>query len=327
MDVGKNSTKAMYKRFSDGLAVPSGNKPVSKKIQLLTRGEVIDDDVQLGRGSYITKVGKLKYLIGKQSSKRSRNSSKINELHKMAGLTAITECISPDTPTDVYMILAAPLQQLEKVSKEKYRDLFLNKGKEIEVVVNDLSYKLTFKSVLIKAEGSGTIFKDEPNYYDRVVLLVDIGGVNLGFAIYDDAGIDSKNRDILEFGNDKLEEYISTAITEFYKTGELATQLEIDRAIQEGALFNMNKEIPDSKEAISSAKTRFIDDMFSEIEEKKIPYSKVQEIVFTGGTTQNLITEIKNKFPNFATIVESPQWASVEGLYEGALEKYENEVL
>lgn len=120
---------------------------------------------------------KEKCILGEQAEVASSKSSKAELHHKVAAYTALARLV--ESGDEVVAAVGCPQQVFENAeTKEQYKRYLFPKCR-IDIKVNGTTKHFTVKNVLVLAESSGIIYLEEARYADRMVGVVDIGGLNI----------------------------------------------------------------------------------------------------------------------------------------------------
>lgn len=166
IDSGKFATKAVTL------------KPDRTEKLLVFRTKMEETNRTSAQGqSFLVEYEGKRYILGEQAEVGSSKSSKAELLHKLAAYTALARLV--ESGDDVVAAVGCPLQVFENAeTKEQYRRYLFPKG-QIDIKVNGTTKHFTVKNVLVLAESSGIIYLEEARYADRMVGVVDIGGLNI----------------------------------------------------------------------------------------------------------------------------------------------------
>ena len=132
--------------------------------------------------SFLVEYEGKKYILGEQAEVASSKSSKAELIHKVAVYTALARLV--ESGDEVVAAVGCPLQVFENAeTKEQYKRYLFPKG-QIDIKVNGTTKHFTVKNTLVLAESSGIIYLEEAKYEDRMVGVVDIGGLNINCCVY-----------------------------------------------------------------------------------------------------------------------------------------------
>lgn len=325
LDIGKSTTKAIFKVLDeDRKELNKDIKHEHKRKSFATRCDKLDEDENIDSidaDSFLVEYNGARYIVGEQAKTSSDGSSKLNYIHEICGLVAITRYLEEGMIGNVNFILATPLNQLSsKDHVSAYKGFFTTDKKPKTIIVNDKEYKFFTQNIISRAEGSGIVIK-QPDKFKDYTLLVDLGGMNLGYSVYKNGKAIRDTRDIDEVGNNRLEKIISKYISKNDTSAALASKTKIERAIRNGYLkVNGEKDLK-SVEYIKKAKDVYIKEVLGALSKNSIDISEYDNVLFIGGTTQNVKDSI-SEYIKHADFTVNSQWDAVEGLYSVALTKF-----
>lgn len=283
--------------------------------------DLADGYIELEGNSYIAEYNGKQYIIGEQGQEKSNDTSKTSILHQLACYTAITQFIEPNSKdNDIYMVLACPLSVLSiEDAKNEYKK-FLKGDGPIKIRVNHRDYEFEIKDIMIKAEGSGILYLEPERFINKTVGVVDLGGLNMGFSLYVNKVCKKENRFIEECGTDRLIEIVREQLS-IYKKGNLINKETAERALDEGGMKKAGKLDGESKQYIEKAKSIYMAEVLKNIEEHKFNIDDLDEVIFVGGTSQHIKSEVEKNI-NHSYVPENSQLCTVNGLYKVAFNKY-----
>ncbi|NFH34533.1 ParM/StbA family protein [Clostridium sporogenes] len=316
VDAGKNTLKAIGKEI--------GTEDI-KKITFPSKYSITDDIEEECEGnSHIIKIDNTITILGDAGELYDYDSDKEKEIHKLCTYTAITELLEPNThDNEVYMVLACPIDSIAtKELKDNYRNFIGNNGNEIKVNVDKKEYSFVIKDITIKQEGSGVIFNNTEKYMNKEVAVIDLGGVNFSFCIYNNCIPVKSTRFARDFGGNYLNNMTVNALRSIEKGKSITTQLAL-KSLIEDCLTIANVKDSKSMSVIQDVKRKYLNTIINQI--KKAGQSiDVVEPIFCGGTSYLIKETILKEIPH-AVVVDNPQWESTEGLFVIANAKY-NEI-
>lgn len=313
VDAGKNTLKAIGKEV--------GTDTV-KRISFVSKyTETNDINEDYEGNSHMIELGDKITILGDAGKTYDFDSNKEKDIHKLCTYTAITQFIKPDTKgNEIYMVLACPIDFIiDKELKENYKKFIGNNGNEINVKVDGNDYNFTIKDITIKQEGAGVIYNHVEKYEGKEVAIIDLGGVNFSFCIYENCVPVKSSRFARDFGGNYLNNITVNALRSITKGKSITSQLAL-KSLMEDCLTIANKKDSNSMEIIKEVKREYLNKIIDEI--KKAGQSiEVVQPVFCGGTSE-LIKETIGKDIPHAIVVDNPQWESTEGLFVVANAKY-----
>jgi len=307
VDPGKDTTKCISRTFGKTY---DNRTSFTTKFYDLNNGDV---EIQ-GNSSHVIYDGQ-EIIIGEQGEIFDTTTSKTTILHKIAIFTAISRVIDSDDPNPVITLTVGCPTTIykNKVSKESYREFIkLNPN----IIVDGKHYAFEFKKIIIKCEGSGIVYLKPEIFTSQRVAVLDIGGRNMNFGIYDNRIPVPSTLFSNNFGSTKLQSMVQE---------ELNILLGIDcdietakSAIEFGGIFINGKLNNDSAFIVSDQIEKYIDQyIIKPIEEKNISISFIP-VMAIGGTSSLIIEQLKERIPqiiipSFSADLEDFQWANVRG--------------
>lgn len=175
IESGKNSTKVYY-----------GNRETRFKFRTTCR-RISKEDAEI-QGEVVEYNGEL-YELASRNGEIDSDKSKKKLANKLSTYYAITKIMDKENLGDYQefkVVIACPSDIFKnRKERKEYRD-YIQGEEVINMIVEDRSYNFIISEVLVMAEGGGIIFREE-HYADmceRLIGVVDIGGVNLQGGIY-----------------------------------------------------------------------------------------------------------------------------------------------
>lgn len=316
LDIGKYDTKAMGRKLGDKVELKTTS--IRTKFYDLKNGYL---DVE-GDNSYSVAFEDKYVIVGEQGNEISYETSKTNDIHRICGYVAITQFIEPDTKdNEIYLVLACPISVLKNTAtKDKYKNFIKGEG-PIEITVDNKHYTFTIKEIAIKGEGSGIVYTDTDMFKNNSVAVIDLGGLNFTFSLYNNCSCNNDNRFITEDGAFTLYRMVQDELI-LYKNGNLVRQDTAILATDRGYLTKgTGKPDTDSMQYIGRAKEKYLKSILDIIKSRKFALDEVDKVVFVGGTVNKLLPEIKELDYN-VFIPNEPEYATVKGLYKLAYALY-----
>lgn len=277
-----------------------------------------------GKSHLIEFEGK-KYIVGDQGQEKSEDTSKTQLLHQLSCYTMITKFLKPNTEdNELYMTLACPISVIQvPTAKDEYKEFIKGNG-PITVVVDGAKYNFEIKEITIKTEGSGVVYLEPKRFENQTVAIVDLGGLNMGFSLYKNKSCKKEDRFIEECGTDRLIEIVREQLS-IYKKGNIISEDEATKALNDGGLKESGKIDTKSSEYVTKAKNVYYNEVMKHIKSHKFSIDRVDSVIFVGGTTHH-IKDIITRELGHSYIPEEPQLCTVRGLYKVAFKKYGGEI-
>lgn len=283
--------------------------------------DLSDGYIDVEGNSHLVKIDDKSYIIGEQGQDKSEDTSKTSFLHKIACYTAITQFLEPGTKDNsIYMVLACPLSVLLiEDAKEEYRDFIKGTG-VIKMTVNGSDYEFEIKDITIKAEGSGILLLEPELFEDQSTGIVDLGGLNMGFSLYNNKVCKKSDRFIEECGTDRILDIVREQLS-VYKKGNLVNKEIAEKALNQGGLKKSGKIDAQSIPFIEKARELYLEEVLGHIKAHKFNIDQLDKLVFVGGTPQHIKNNITQKLSH-SYIPANSQLSTIDGLYKVAFKKY-----
>lgn len=311
VDPGKFATKA----------VTGKTKENSKKVTFRTKTFKLKDGVDLdvhGR-SYKVKFKNETYIIGDQGEEVNYSVNKATINHKLATYTAITQLLG--NGQNIQLVLGCPTSIYKnKEFKDNYKNYVLD-NKIIDINVNGKDYTFEIENILVLPEGYGVVFLEPELFKNNRVAVVDLGGLNMNFAIYDNMIPEISTMFTVNLGSNDLETTLINDLNIRYGTS--LTTSDIQHIIKQGGVKIKGKIDNESVRIIDTTLDQYMIKQIQEAKRNNINL-ELMDTVFVGGTSLFLTDKIKEYLPH-AIIPENPQWANVMGFHKLGVLKYARE--
>ena len=314
-DIGKYETEIVGRNLS-------GSKDDIKTIRLRTKMyDLANGYIDVEGESHLVKLNGKDYIVGEQGQSKSDDTTKTQFLHQLSCYTAITQLLEPGTKDNlIYMVLACPLSVLLiQDAKEEYKEFIKGDG-PINITVDGKEYEFTIEEIMIKAEGAGIMYLEPKLFAEQSTAIVDLGGLNMGFSLYNKKVCKKEDRFIEECGTDRLLELVREQLS-IYKKGNIIDKNVAEKALNEGGLKKSGKLDVDSVEYIERAKQNYYEEVLGHIKHHKFDITGFDRVVFVGGTSQHIKSNIIKDLEHAHVPVNS-QLCTVEGNYKVAIKKY-----
>jgi len=301
VDSGKYDTKAVLK------GVESDDKKLSedKKIKFRTKMDITEEPkASDGRSCVVDYHGK-KFLIGDGAETVDYDKSKAKNIHKMATYTAVAKLVEDED--EVILAIGCPLSIWTNVEERDEYKKYMNDEGPIEINLNGKLKKFTIKTIVVCPESSGIIFKNPNKYKDKLVAVIDIGGLNTNCCIYDRLIPVKSTCFTTSLGANVLRNELKQHLNSVFKDANLQ-DIQMEHVIKEG-FIKSNKE--ESKKIIGNFLQKHIVKVVEEAKKKGWDVINL-DFVFVGGGSKLLEAEIKTIIPD-AEVSESAEWDNAEG--------------
>lgn len=321
VDAGKYMLKSIGKRIG------TSDKEM-KQIDCLSKYHYTDDINEDCEGnSYKIVYNNQITIVGDAGKNFDLESDKEKELHKLCAYAAISNFIEPNTTDNhVYMVLACPVDFIRnKELKDAYKAFIKGDG-EINININGEDYNFIIEDITIKSEGSGVIYNSPDKFEDKEVALIDLGGVNFSFTVYNDCVAVKDSRFARDMGGNLLNQLAVNKLRDFTK-GKPVNKALAEKALKDGFLTLSEQEVEKSDLAIKEVKKEYINKIFEEITAAG-HFLRSLKPIFAGGTAEiikDVVEDIKKDKDlgmGHIEVIKDAQWNAVQGLYVVANNKY-----
>lgn len=295
VDAGKYATKAV--------AVDGKETIFRTKSTTLTKSLDID---AAGNSNKVIWNDEL-YIIGDQGEAQDYSLEKNTLLHKMAIYTsayrlgckgeiaAVVGC-----PTNIYM---------SKENRREFNESIRQAPKKL--VIDGKTQNINFTSVLIMPESSGVVYTNTKIFKDKRVGVIDLGGRNMNFCVYDNLVPQISTMVTTNQGSMEIEGMIKRKFEAMYKRA--LSPRDIEDIMGNNGMKFQGHILVESQKALIDIYKEYIDDITSGL--KKEFNIDMIDIVVTGGTSL-LVEEAIKQFIPHAQTVENTQWTNVKGFLE-----------
>ena len=304
VDSGKYMTKAI-------MAV---NKADSSKDKLLSfRTSVASHFKDIGSSSdeYTVTFDGETYDVGVVKAKMTDSSSSKNtEVHKICIYTAIARLLGRDD-MNVSVAIGCPLDIFINVNeKEKYIKNMLPLNKVIEIKINGTVIRFKVVEANVYPESAGVIYLNMRQYHDKIVNIIDIGGLNVNGCQYDHLRPVKSTLFTANLGGNTLVEDLRDYLAA--TTGEDRSTLW-DNQLE---YWIKNNEIPNFEEGnrvISNLKMDKANAILAACKDKQWNL-RFSTAIFTGGTSELLKEELKKAFGlTYLAFYADPVFSNAKG--------------
>lgn len=299
IDSGKHSTKCFLKD-------KEGN---DIRDMFPTKINETEEIVASALNSYVVSMGDSneRFMLGTAGEDFDYSTNKAINLHKYAIYTMIHKYALNNQRVE--LVVGCPLSIFHNVdTREKYAE-FIMGGKNIKFTVNGETKHFVIEKIKVVPEGSGFLLKNSDVYENRLVGIVDIGGLNLNGCVYDKLVPDKTTYFTENKGSHILTNDLKTSLNEEY--GAELPDFIMPKVLEDGYL---QKNPDESKKFIKNFYKGFIQSKIKNSMKKKGWVTDYMDIVFVGGGSSLLNDYIRNEYPE-ATIADDAQWENVEGAY------------
>lgn len=296
VDAGKFATKvALYN--------PETKKAVKCKFRTkIDQGDFRDDNIE--KGTFVVEINGMVYKVGNGATHETKlEMTKLGEEHKVCALTAIA--FMANNKDVIHVAVGCPIMEYQVVEKrERYREELLPSG-EVTVRMKEhdsdaiVEKTFTIASKVVYAESTGVLFLDPIRFDGKSVGVIDIGGGTALGNISDNFEINAQYSMTTEYGGNVLITELAQELTA--KFGRVDASL-VARLIKTDAAHRYltskrgNADITaESKQMIHDYIINYINKIRRACDAKSWSLDYM-DLVFTGGTSEALATEIREVF-------------------------------
>lgn len=268
-----------------------------------------------GNSVYITYDGK-NYIFGEQGVAVDQDFSKQTILHKIGLMAALSKYIKDGD--SVRLILGCPASiYKDKKAREDYRDYMTDKG-NLKFETNTDQFDISIVSTLVLPESSGAPFV-YPKYFDKSrVAVVDIGGLNLNFSVYNNLVLELDSMRTVNYGGYMVEDNVKTKFSGRY--GVALHQNDYEQVLLNDGLFRNGTIDPESTEFLHEIYHDFAANIAKVV--KSFDYDlSLMKVLFIGGSSALLKDYIAEFIPH-ALIQSDCAHVNVLGFLEVGKHKY-----
>lgn len=175
VDTGKYGTKAVKKR-DDG---------TFRKFYFRTRVEPLSvASYSNGKErTYVLEYGGREYRIGEESLGMELDTSKTTMSHKLAILLALGRLCSQEDG-NVHLITGCPLSVFNNQAKKEEHKKFILEGSPFTIRIDGERREVAIGDLTLLPESLGIPYKNVDENMEKLIGVVDIGGLNTNCAIY-----------------------------------------------------------------------------------------------------------------------------------------------
>ena len=308
VDPGKYATKAVSLNTNNAI----------EKTYFRTKVFKLDNNLGIeaqGRSFNVTLDGE-DYIIGDQGEEVDYTVDKANIYHKLATYTATAQLLEGHKA--VKLVIGCPTSiYRNKGLREEYRDYIRNNG-NVKITVNNKAYSFLVENVLMLPEGSGIVYTKPELFKDKRVAVIDLGGLNMNFTIYDNLIPQPSSMFTLNHGYAEIETRLTNELNSVYGTS--LTSNDIQNIIKQGGVKLRGTVDPKSSHIIDSIINQYMVKLIQETRKNNFNLD-MMDVVFVGGTSLLIHDKILHYLPH-ATIMDNALWANVEGFYKVGAIKY-----
>lgn len=307
IDPGKHTTKAMV--INNGV---TDNLSFRTKVFKLDYGTGIEAQGK----SYNSRFEGKDYIIGDQGEEIDYTVDKATLNHKLAVYTAASQLLGDNQA--VRMVLGCPTSIYKnKGLREEYRDYMMNDGR-VRIGINGKNHLFIVENILVLPEGSGIVYTNPNLFKGKRVAVIDLGGLNMNFTVYDNLIPQPSSMFTLNHGYTEIETRLSNELSSMYGISPQAD--DIQNVLREGGLKVKGEMDIRSTQVIDGILDQYVLKLIQEVRKNNFNLD-MMDVVFVGGTSLLVHDKLKEHIPH-GIMMENAQWSNVEGFYRVGELKY-----
>ena len=297
VDSGKYATKAVRR-------TPSGEL---KKIMFRTKMDDTNETTTTDRRSCVVRIGGKSYMIGNSAETVDYEKSKAKEIHRICAYTAVAKMLEKGEK-EVIMAVGCPLSIFSNVAERaNYKNFFMEET-DVVISINGEKKDFTIKDVVVCPESSGIIFGHHKEYKNRMIGVIDIGGLNTNCAVYDRLNPVKSTMFTTNLGANILTNDLKQLINSTFPDANIQ-DWQMENVIAQGYIKSNKVE---SAELISNFFTKHFVNILDECKRKGWDLNNI-DLVFVGGGSKLLEKEIHKLAPEGSAISPTAEWDNAEG--------------
>jgi plasmid segregation protein ParM len=289
----------------------------SKRVSFRSKLMLNDMGIEPQGNSYAFEFDRKNYLVGDLAEEQNFDVSKTNIVHKLCTYVAISQLVPSGEA--VQLVIGCPVSVYKnKDLREQYKEFILNQ-KYISLRFIDKRHYFIFDNILVLPEGSGVVYLYPNLFKNKRAAVVDIGGLNMNFTVYDNLTPELSSMFTLNHGGNELETQLINRLNSKY-----GTNIELQNAkyiLKDNGLKVKGNIDPFSVSIVDGVVKGYLNRIFQEIKRNNHNVDTM-EVVFIGGTSTALKDNIEKALPH-AVVVDDAQWSNVEGFLRIGALKFE----
>lgn len=257
------------------------------------------------------------YIIGEQAEQSDFDISKASLVHKISAYTAITQLQEFDN--HIQLVLGCPLNVYKnRELRDAYKAYIMNERFN-HLFINSISYGFYLDQVLVIPEGAGIVYMAPNLFKGKRVAVIDVGGFNFNFAIYDSYIPQVSSMFTLNMGGYELQNTLLNTMNTRY--GIVLNNQDIPHIIAQSGLKIKGHIDNESIKLVDSIVSEYLGRVLQEVRKNGFNLDVI-DTVFVGGTSKLLESKIRERVPH-AFIPHDAEWANCQGFYEIGAIKFE----
>lgn len=292
-----------------------------------TKVDEVDINEEPEEGTYIAIVNDKAYRVGANAvTTAPKSTTKMTLHHQIATWTTLA--LHVDSGDAVNAAIGCPLSLFENTEKKnQYKDFILPKD-EIDIkikTVNGIQSKhFRIGKRLVAPEGSGIIFQNPSYFANKIVAVIDIGGLNFQAAIYENCSLQHDRWFTKNFGGrvfiDKLTADINSEFSTDFDTKIIENKMFMEPAENRFIRVEGDNSVREkSMEFIKEELNQYTKEIFKQCKEGGIDPLNM-ETWLVGGTASLISENVKMLYGDEIHIATDPDRVNARGWCE-ALKK------
>ena len=310
IDSGKHSTKAVTRSHQEWI-----------KLKIRTKGQEVENlGVEIARNSYAIEFQGKHFLLGEMVSEQKGNQelTKHSLLHMLAIYVMIARFLDQLIPEKfgiptVNLAINVPLNIYKNAQlKNDYGQFIINEHQPISIKINGKQYYFNIDQLLLLPEATGSIYSNMDEYRKKRVLVIDIGGLNVNYAIFDQLVPQIDSLFSNNHGTNLLRSRIREALSSHYGTAISIDDSE--QILQDRILILDGQPLEESKSIIQLAIHDHLVELMNDAKSHGISLNNTQ-LLFTGGGSLLCKDAIVKAYP-YAEIDQEGEYSNVTSFYK-----------
>ena len=307
VDPGKFAIKSVCSGSGSGIV-----DKLRSKIYHLGDNEAFDPQ---GNSVLVNYQGE-RYIVGDQGAAIDPGFSKQTILHKVGLMAALSRYVRDGDA--IRLVIGCPASvYCDKAARESYRDFMTDSGRLIFETLSD-QFDVKIKSVLVLPESSGAPYVYPKYFKDSRVAVVDIGGLNMNFSVYNNLVLELDSMRTVNYGGYMIEDSVRSQFSGRFSVA--LGQADYEQVLKNDGLTVNGSLDPESTRLLHQTFERFAKDIADVI--KGFDYDlSIMKVVFIGGSSKLLSGYIEKFFPH-AMVRDDSQDVNVLGFLKVGELKY-----
>lgn len=268
--------------------------------------------VEIQPNSYLVEYNGNERLLGDMVNESYADFSlnKASSIHQISIYTAISQLLqkaNAASNVDIRLAVNAPISTYkDAVQKQQYKEMVLNQGRTIHLIVNGKAYSFELSEITIAFEGMGEVYAKPEVYKNRFTTVIDVGGLNTTMCQFKGIQPLVNTMTVTDLGINVIKGKIGKVINERFGLSVSADDLE--QVLRSGYFSSRGEIYEDSKVFIEELKYEHLQQIIQFAKSRGYTFN-MSDIHFVGGGAITLKRYIKQEFPH-AVILDNPQYSN-----------------